>query len=80
MFTCNVSKKFSIIISLVVLIAVGTALRIKAQAGNSVARNSIEARLPKCICVTSDRDDFMTSETAGCRSIRVLLFAFCECR
>jgi uncharacterized protein (TIGR02246 family) len=40
-----VSKKSSIIIFLLVLIAVGTALRIKAQTGSFVARNSIEARL-----------------------------------
>jgi uncharacterized protein (TIGR02246 family) len=45
MFTQTVSKRFSIIFSLVVLIAVGTVLRIKAQAGDSVASNSIEARL-----------------------------------
>jgi uncharacterized protein (TIGR02246 family) len=45
MFTQSMSKKFSIIISLVALIVVGTVLLIKAQPGNSAARNSMEARL-----------------------------------
>jgi uncharacterized protein (TIGR02246 family) len=45
MFIRSLSKRFPIIISLVTLIAVGTVLLIKVQPGNSVARNSIEARL-----------------------------------